>query len=86
MLYAARLGLPWLVAAPVAGEDPVVAVPAADVDDHPITPPSEGYLRTMARGLHESHGWTSSQIGDYLAQFPGTAGVWRPESIEDLAA
>jgi hypothetical protein len=58
---------------------------SADVDDHPITPPSEGYLRTMARGLHESHGWTSSQIGDYLAKFPGAAGAWTPESIEDLS-
>ena len=64
---------------------PMLTFTSADVDDHPLTPPSEGYLRTMARGLHESHGWTSAQIGDYLARFPGAAGVWKPASIEDLS-
>ena len=51
---------------------------SADVD-HRVNAPSEGYLRTIAGGLRESHGWTKAAIGRYLAQFPGAAGVWRPE-------
>jgi len=63
---------------------PMLTFTSADVDDHPVNPPTEGYLRTMALGLRESHGWTSTQIGDYLSRFPGAAGAWRPESIEEL--
>jgi len=63
---------------------PMLTFTSADADDHPLTPPSEGYLRTMARGLHESHGWTSGQIGAYLARFPGAADAWSPESIQNL--
>lgn len=48
--------------------------------------PSEGYLRTIAAGLAESHGWTSRRIGRYLAGFPGAAGSWTPESIAAVAA
>jgi hypothetical protein len=65
---------------------PMLTFTSADVDDHPANPPSEGYLRTMALGLRESHGWTSSRIGCYLARFPGAAGVWEPGSIAALAA
>ena len=64
---------------------PMLTFTSADVEDHPINAPSEGYLRTIARGLHESHGWAGSAIGRYLARFPGAAGVWSPESIERLA-
>ena len=39
----------------------------------------------MARGLHESHGWTSTQIADYLAQVSWYRRAWRRESIEDLS-
>jgi hypothetical protein len=63
---------------------PMLTFTSADIDGHPVSPPSEGYLRTMALGLAESHGWTSTQIGDYLARFPGAAGRWRPESIAHL--
>ena len=70
----------------IRDELPMLTFTSADVNDHPVNSPSEGYLRTMALGLRESHGWTSTQIGGYLAQFPGAAGAWRRESIEDLAA
>ena len=65
---------------------PMLTFTSADVRDHPVRPPSEGYLRTMAHGLRESHGWTSAQIGDYLSRFPGAAGAWSQRSIQDLAA
>lgn len=65
-------------------EHPMLTFTAADVDDHPVNPPSEGYLRTMASGLREAHGWTASQIGRYLSPFPGTEGVWERAAIERL--
>jgi hypothetical protein len=65
---------------------PLLTFTSADVCARPDNPPSEGYLRTMALGLRESHAWTSTQIGAYLARFPGAAGVWSPASIEELAA
>ena len=64
---------------------PMLTFTSAD-SDHQVNAPSEGYLRTIAVGLRESHGWTKAAIGRYLAQFPGAAGVWRPGSIEHLAA
>jgi hypothetical protein len=64
---------------------PMFTFTSADVDNDTVNPPSENYLRTIALGLHESHGWNSSAIGRYLARFPGAAGVWSPESIERLA-
>jgi hypothetical protein len=65
---------------------PMLTFTSADVYARPDNPPSEGYLRTMALGLRECHGWTRSRIGAYLARFPGAAGAWSPESIEELAA
>ncbi len=59
---------------------------SADVETVPVNAPTEKYLRTIALGLHESHGWTSTAIGQYLAPFPGVAGAWSEESIERLAA
>jgi hypothetical protein len=67
-------------------DHPMLTFTSADVEKHAINAPSERYLRTIAIGLHESHGWTSRAIGRYLAQFPGAAGTWSPETIEGLAA
>ena len=65
---------------------PMLTFTSADVEDDRVNAPSEIYLRTIALGLHESHGWTSTAIGQYLAPFPGVAGAWSEESIERLAA
>ena len=64
---------------------PMLTFTSADVD-HQVNAPSEGYLRTIAIGLRESHGWTKPTIGRYLARFPGATGAWSPRSIEGLAA
>lgn len=48
--------------------------------------PSAGYLRTIATGLAESHGWSRRRIGSYLAGFPGAAGTWTAEAIAVVAA
>ena len=67
-------------------ELPMLTFTSADVDSHRLNAPAEGYLRTMALGLQESHGWTNREIGRYLTQFPGAAGAWSTKSIERLAA
>jgi hypothetical protein len=59
---------------------------SADVEMHPLNAPSARYLRTIAIGLREAHGWTDVAIGRYLAKCPGAAGAWSPESIEGLVA
>ena len=64
---------------------PMLTFTSADVD-HQVNAPNEGYLRTIAIGLRESHGWTRPVIGSYLARFPGASGTWSPRSIEGLAA
>ena len=64
---------------------PMLTFTSAGIDPH-VNAPSEGYLRTIAVGLRESHGWTSRAIGRYLARFPGAAKAWSPKSIESLAA
>ncbi|WP_413230124.1 histone deacetylase [Kitasatospora herbaricolor] len=46
--------------------------------------PAAGYLRQLARGLREGHGWPAGRIADYLAARPGAAGAWRPADIEGL--
>ncbi len=56
---------------------PMLTFTSADIYARPDNPPSEEYLRTMAIGLHESHGWSSSQIGAYLARFAGASETWR---------
>jgi hypothetical protein len=65
---------------------PMLTFTSADVDGHPANAPSERYLRTMALGLREAHGWAGDRIGDYLAGFPGASGVWEADAIEALAA
>jgi hypothetical protein len=63
---------------------PMLTFTSADVNHHPLNAPTAGYLRTIARGLRESHGWSGAAIARYLAQFPGVTGAWSPSSIERL--
>jgi hypothetical protein len=64
---------------------PMLTFTSAQVD-HRVNAPSEAYLRTIAGGLRESHGWSAATIGAYLAGFPGASGTWSPRSIKSLAA
>ncbi len=52
--------------------------------DVPWTAPSAPYLRMLAAGLREAHGWNSRQVGGYLAQVPGARGHWTPAAIAAL--
>ncbi|MEU7983029.1 histone deacetylase [Micromonospora sp. NPDC049081] len=40
------------------------------------TPPAPVYLRMIADGLREAHGWSPAETIDYLAARPGVAGHW----------
>ena len=52
--------------------------------DVPWTSPSAPYLRMLARGLREAHGWDAHQAASYLAQLPGARGHWTPTAIAEL--
>ena len=66
---------------------------AARVDQGPKTchfqdllAPSAAYLRMLATGLCEAHGWDIPRVADYLATCPGAAGTWTAESIATTLA
>lgn len=65
---------------------PMLTFTSAAVAEDPVNAPTDDYLRTMALGLREAHGWSAGQIGRYLAQFPGASGAWTRAAIEELAA
>ncbi len=44
--------------------------------DVTLTAPSAAYLRMLAAGLREAHGWTVEQVAEHLAGLPGARGVW----------
>jgi hypothetical protein len=50
----------------------------------PGVAPSPAYLRTLAQGLREAHGWPVHRVADYLARAPGAAGTWDPAAIAAL--
>ena len=49
--------------------------------DLPGNPPSPAYLRHLAAGLRESHGWNIEEISTYLATRPGSDLHWSPTTI-----
>lgn len=54
--------------------------------DVPGNPPSPAYLRYLASGLAESHGWPPEAIAAYLATRPGADGHWTPQAVAALLA
>ncbi|MER7754447.1 histone deacetylase [Kitasatospora sp. NPDC097643] len=68
---------------------------AGELDGHPLLvltapdglaaaglrPPSAAYLRTVAAGLAESHGWDAPRAARYLATRAGAAGHWSPQGV-----
>ncbi|MGF7239391.1 MAG: histone deacetylase [Frankia sp.] len=50
------------------------------------TAPAAIYLRMLATGLAESHGWSPARIAGYLAARPGAQGTWSVSMIADLLA
>ncbi len=52
--------------------------------DVPGNPPSAAYLRHLAAGLVESHGWSAEHVAAYLAGCPGAEGHWSPGAVAAL--
>jgi hypothetical protein len=46
------------------------------------TTPAAAYLRMLAAGLAEAHGWTTAQIVGYLVALPGVVSGWTSEMLE----
>ncbi|MGY4772400.1 histone deacetylase [Kribbella sp. CWNU-51] len=55
--------------------------PAADLEPAAPTAP---YLRWIATGLTEAHGWNTQQIVEYLQAAPGVQKAWTPDALTDL--
>jgi hypothetical protein len=53
-------------------------------DDVEWRPPSAAYLRHLASGLAEAHGWDSTRIAGYLSSCPGAAGWWSRQAVAAL--
>ncbi|MFE4516293.1 histone deacetylase [Kitasatospora sp. NPDC056783] len=51
-----------------------------------LAAPSAPYLRHLAAGLAESHGWGPWRTAGYLATRPGAAGHWTPGAVAALVA
>lgn len=50
-------------------------------DDVAWTAPSAPYLRMLAGGLRQAHGWNVNRAAGYLAGLPGARGHWTPDAI-----
>ena len=49
----------------------------------PVNAPAAAYLRRIADGLGDAHGWSAQGICDYLLHCPGVQPVWTRESLLD---
>lgn len=54
---------------------------ARTAPDHRLAPPSAAYLRVLARGLAETHGWDLHRSAGYLASLPGARDAWTADDV-----
>ena len=55
--------------------------PPPGPDGPAVAAPTSAYLRTIARGLTESHGLDPSAAARYLGGHPGVAEAWEPDEL-----
>ncbi|PBC75762.1 hypothetical protein BX265_0437 [Streptomyces sp. TLI_235] len=61
---------------------PVVTFTAPErTSEAQLSRPSARYLRNLATGLAESHGWPAPRAAAYLSTRPGAAGDWTPDTL-----
>jgi hypothetical protein len=60
---------------------PLVTVTNGDVRALGLAAPSAPYVRSIATGLRESHGWDDGRIARYLTATPGLHGAWTTEEV-----
>jgi hypothetical protein len=56
------------------------------MDEVAWTAPSAAYLGHLARGLLEADTWDEETVTAYLADCPGTAGLWTARAVAELLA
>lgn len=62
---------------------PMFTVTHGDVSELDPVAPSATYVRWIAAGLREAHGWNQAQIAGYLMAAAGVKDAW---TVDDLAA
>jgi hypothetical protein len=63
------------------GDAPMFTVTCGDVGSLELSAPSASYLRCIATGLREAHGWDAARSAGYLAGCPGVEGTF---TFDDL--
>lgn len=65
---------------------PLLTVTVDASERPPLAAPSLSYVRWVAAGLREAHGWSPAQVAAYLTSAPGARGAWTPERVAEIAA
>jgi hypothetical protein len=60
---------------------PMLTVTSGDVGALGVNAPSAAYLRSIATGLRESHGWDDDRVAAYLATAAGLDGAWTTDQV-----
>lgn len=63
---------------------PLLTVTNGDLRALVPAPPSAGYVRSIAVGLREAHGWDDSRIAEYLASAPGARDGWTAATVLEV--
>jgi hypothetical protein len=65
---------------------PMFTVTHGDVSELEPAAPSAAYLRWIAAGLREAHGWNGLQVATYLIEAPGVRNKWAMEELTAVTA
>lgn len=65
---------------------PMFTVTHGTVSDLEPAAPTAPYLRWIATGLTEAHGWTAGRVAEYLISAPGVSGAWTMDELAALSA
>ncbi len=65
---------------------PMFTVTDGNAADLEPAAPSAAYLRWIAAGLREAHGWDPEQVADYLGRARGILGAWEKDELVEVAA
>jgi hypothetical protein len=73
----ARIGMP--------DDVPAFTITGGSVENLQPAAPSSSYLRCIAVGLREAHGWDAGRIAGYLASCPGVDGAYTRQRLATIA-
>jgi hypothetical protein len=64
---------------------PMFTVTHGDVSELEPAAPSAAYVRWIAAGLREAHGWDGAQVAAYLIEAPGVRKEWSMDELAEVA-